>query len=393
MWSKHSYITLPQSALIFTAMVPLFIICVTFLLIARIWLCVGWRRAQKSMLKAPEGERLPAVSIVIAARNEEENLHAFLPSILAQVHAPSEVVVALDRCTDASESVLRKFAESYPQLRWVVISETPVEWAPKKWALAQAIETAQHAFLLCTDADCWVEQNWVQAYREAFSQHADLVLGLGLYEEKDGLLNGLIQYETLNTALQYIGAAGRGKPYMGVGRNMGYSRAAYEHVGGFHSFRSSLSGDDDLLVQALREKAEVSLLIAKGTRTFSIPKTDGRSWLRQKGRHFSASARYADGVKVALGFFHLSHILIYVLLALILVTGKMTFAPIFCYLGYLLGSWYIFGLIAMKVQQRKLIFRFPLLDFLYTLYHSITAPIGLLTPPSWQTNPKSPKIP
>ena len=372
---------------------------------ARLWLWLGVRRSIRNekartarfrTLPADSREKeLPYLSIVMAARNEAQNLRTYLPSILDQDYPSFEVIIALDRCEDESEEVLASFADNHANLRWITIKQTPEDWAPKKWALTKAIELATHANLVCTDADCGVAKNWLEAIGIAFAAGAAVVPGLGMYYAYPGFLNRFIRYETSYTALQYMGSAGNGVPYMGVGRNLSYQKEVFDAVGGFVDFSKSLSGDDDLLINAWNNKGNTLSITGKGSQTWSEPKRTFGSWLRQKGRHFSASANYTALSKIALTTFHGSQIAFYGLLVLFLANGGHIGVGLGLYLGYLLGSWYIFGLFAKETNQTDLITGFPLLDFVYACYHCLAAPFGLLAQPSWQKNQnqKYPKTP
>ena len=64
-------------------------------------------------------------------------------------------------------------------------------------------------------------------------EDTELVLGIGKYEQKKGLLNIIIRYETLFTALQYMAFAIKGSAFMGVGRNMAYIVCRHAMVPGF----------------------------------------------------------------------------------------------------------------------------------------------------------------
>ena len=55
-------------------------------------------------------EKLKPVSIIIAARNEEQNLIEFLPKIFEQDYPEFEIIVVNDRSWDESIDVLQAFA-------------------------------------------------------------------------------------------------------------------------------------------------------------------------------------------------------------------------------------------------------------------------------------------
>ena len=74
-----------------------------------------------------------------------------------------------------------------------------------------------------------------------FSEEKQIILGYGAYDKNPGLLNALIRYETLVTALQYFSYAYNGIPYMGVGRNMAYTSNLFYANKGFTSHMKVLS--------------------------------------------------------------------------------------------------------------------------------------------------------
>jgi len=58
------------------------------------------------------------VSVIICAKNEEENLERFLPRILEQDYPEFEVVVVNDCSTDDTELLLARLSTSYEHLRF-----------------------------------------------------------------------------------------------------------------------------------------------------------------------------------------------------------------------------------------------------------------------------------
>ena len=132
--------------------------------------------------------------------------------------------------------------------------------------------------MLFTDADCIPATNqWLRLMQRGFVPAAgrpapSLVLGFSAYTVAPGFLNQLIRYETLLTAAQYLSFAWRGRPYMGVGRNLAYTRACFAATKGFASHIRRLSGDDDLLVQdAVRQGQRAAVVADPAAHTRSAP--------------------------------------------------------------------------------------------------------------------------
>ncbi len=99
-------------------------------------------------------ERLPSLSIVVPARDEERSIERCVRSLLAQRYIDDlEVIVIDDRSTDRTRAILDTIAAEDPRLRIFTGEEMPEGWVGKPWALAQAERHAHGDWLLFTDAD------------------------------------------------------------------------------------------------------------------------------------------------------------------------------------------------------------------------------------------------
>ena len=92
------------------------------------------------------------LSIIIPARNEEQNLPTLLDSITSQIVHPREIIVVDDSSTDRTAEIARK------QGATVVVSQPlPDGWRGKTWACHQGAQAATGEKLLFLDADTWFE--------------------------------------------------------------------------------------------------------------------------------------------------------------------------------------------------------------------------------------------
>ena len=276
------------------------------------------RRAPEAPAEAPGPDAEP-VSIIVCARNELDNLRRLLPLLLKQDYpAGFEIILIDDRSEDDTYLYAQQLAQYYHEkVRLVSVARTPRGFAPKKFALTLGIKTARYPRLLFTDADCIPATNqWLRLMQRGFAadnQPADLVVGFSAYAEAPGFLNQLIRFETLLTAAQYLSFAWRGWPYMGVGRNLAYTRACFMATKGFASHIRQLSGDDDLLVQdAVRAGQRVAVVADPAAHTLSEPAATWAVWWHQKRRHLSAGRAYRFGDRFRLGTFLVANMLFYV---------------------------------------------------------------------------------
>lgn len=268
-------------------------------------------------LRAPEPSDAPdtePVSVLVCAHNELENLRRLLPLLLQQDYpAGFEIVLVDDRSEDDTFLYVQQLTQYYPHVRLVTVTRTPDGLSPKKYALTLGIKTARHPRMLFTDADCIPATNqWIRYMQRGFSQPADMVLGYSAYAPEPGFLNKLIRFETFLTGAQYLSFAWRGSPYMGVGRNLAYTRQVFHSTKGFASHIRSLGGDDDLLVQdAVAKGARVVVVAEPGAHTLSEPARTWRAWWRQKRRHLSAGRQYRLEDRLRIGIFIGANLLFY----------------------------------------------------------------------------------
>jgi len=235
----------------------------------------------------------PAVSIIIAARNEEENLLVNMPIILEQDYPEFEVIVINDSSVDDSITVLQAFEEKYPNLRVINIHENDRYEGGKKYAITLGVKGAKYERLIFTDADCKpVSRKWVEKVIESVAIDGAIVLGYSPYSRKPGFLNKVIRYDAFNTGLNYLSFALCGIPYMGVGRNLSYSKSSFFSVGGFKSHYKLLSGDDDLLINQIARKENTFICVDKEAEVQSDPEKSWRSYWLQKRRHLTTGSRY-----------------------------------------------------------------------------------------------------
>ena len=250
------------------------------------------------------------VSVIICAKDEEENLKKFLPEIYRQKYTDFEVVLINDRSIDHTREVMESFWEKYPEKTKVVhvdFSDNPRFIANKKYALTLGIKAAENEILLFTDADCQpFSENWISRMTSKISETKQLILGYGKYQSQPGFLNKLIRYETMQTALQYFSYALMGKAYMGVGRNLVYTKKLFFDNNGFYNHLDILSGDDDLFVNEVSTAENTDICIDPDSFTISIPAKSWKQWIRQKRRHISTANHYKLIHRFLLGVYYFS---------------------------------------------------------------------------------------
>ncbi|TWR29100.1 glycosyltransferase [Mucilaginibacter pallidiroseus] len=317
------------------------------------------------------------VSVVISARNEARNLIENLPYILQQNYPDFEVVVINDCSTDNSDEVLLDIKSEFPHLKIVTITEHARYKTGKKFALTLGIKAAKNEHLLFTDADCKpATLNWITRMAANFNGSTQIVLGYSPYIRTNNFLNPIIRFETIKTAINYLSTALTGNPYMGIGRNLAYTKSLFFGAKGFAAHMHVMSGDDDLFVNQNATSTNTAIEVHPDTFTFTDAKTTIGSWYRQKRRHMGVGKLYKNKHRRMLSFDALSGSLFYILLILCL---AFNFEPL-----WVLGL-YIFRLILQYIIYRKsfkmlngadLLWSLPFLDIFYYIYLNVFGLIG-----------------
>ena len=315
------------------------------------------------------------VSVIICARDEDENLARNLPGVLVQSYPSSfEVVVINDNSLDDSKYILQELKKTFRSLQVVELTQEAKLISGKKYPLSVGIREAKYEILLLTDADCVpASEHWVQKMQDAYDENIEVVLGYGAYHKTAGILNKLIRFETFHTALQYLSYALAGTPYMGVGRNLSYKKDLFLRNKGFASINHIPSGDDDLFINKVATKKNTTVVIDEETVTRSIPKTTWGGWMKQKARHYTTAKYYKPRHKFLLGLYFISQFVFYPLLVTAAILYDWRFVLALFGIRLLLQG-FIFYKSMKKLDEKDLWPWFIFLDLWMFFYYIIFAP-------------------
>lgn len=339
------------------------------------WLGV-FRQLARYKIPVPKRNKmpLPSVSIIICAKNEEENLKKNLPLILSQDYPSFEIVVVNDNSTDNSLDYLLEIQNNFPNF---TVANLQWDTSPgKKEALSVGIKKARFDTLLLTDADCRpISKKWLFFMQNALTDTIEIGLGHGPYLPLRGFLNIFLRFESLYTAIQYQSFALVGLPYMGVGRNLIYKKSLFEKAGGFQEHLHLPSGDDDLFINAVAHKDNTTIIINPATFVFSEAKSSWTGYYNQKSRHFTTGSSYKLLHKILLGALSASHFVFYVGLFMLLFNQHYQLIALSFYLVRMAVVLWMYRRILKTLKDSSLWKFIPLLDFLLNIYYLTFLPV------------------
>ncbi len=331
-------------------------------------------RKKSSAPSLQDGEEEPAVSVILCARNEGDNLTNYLSALLTQDYPTYEVIVVNDGSEDNTRDVIEDYMLRYPHLRTTFVPLGARVRSTKKLALTLGAKAARYDYLLMTDADCVPESSqWIREMVKGFGKvpsdkgpsdqvpsdqvpsTKDIVLGFGAYFAEKGHVNRLVRYDTLFNGLHYLGAALCGHPYMGVGRNLAYRKSLFFESGGFTHLMTSSAGDDDLFVNHTATGENTTVVLSRESITWSPAKKTMKEWWQQKRRHLSVSPSYRRDTQwrlviepVIRGLFYAA-----ILAAVIYSLRTLNFLPLYIALVLFLTRWLLQTLI-LNVSARRM---------------------------------------
>lgn len=333
-----------------------------------------------SRYRPPSNTSTEPVSVLVCAQNQEENLKKLIPALLDQSHPEFEVIIVNDRSHDGTYELLDGKSRENPKVKAVHIDRKPDHVDGKKYAVTLGVKTAGFENIVLTDADCVPFSNmWLTKMAGAFNKDTEIMLGYSGYEKQKGFLNYFIRFETLWTAIQYLGLALSGFPYMGVGRNLAWAKGLFMNAKGFNGYQQVTGGDDDLFVNRHAHAGNTAVILGSEAMTVSQPKTSWRAFFKQKLRHLSVGKHYSMRSRAILSIFSISHILSWLLPIALLLLGIDPYLVIGLILIRTLVV-YLTLIIACKKSGEKFeLWGLLILDCIFVLYYSLAGISALFT--------------
>ncbi|MBN1350472.1 glycosyltransferase [candidate division KSB1 bacterium] len=268
-------------------------------------------------LNYTRNEQKPRVSVIIVARNEEQNLGECLASIsgLNYSHERMEIILIDDRSDDRTGMMMREFADRHPHVKSIRIQQNPAtNISGKANAVSKGIDVSSGEIILLTDADCVLPQSWIEEYVSLFTNQVGLVAGMTLLDAAGDTTPIFGKIQSLDWAYLLTvgaGAVGLGIPLSCVGNNFGFRRQVYRDVGGFENLGFSLT-EDFSFVKAIMQKTNWQIRVTMNPRILVRSKAmrDLISFYHQRKRWATGSLGVRAFGKFLIATAILTHILI-----------------------------------------------------------------------------------
>jgi len=229
-------------------------------------------------------------TIIVPFRNEAENLPNLLNSF-SKLNYPTDLfeVILVD------DSSKEKFQSSIVNYQLSIINNFRVSNSPKKDAITTAMQHVKTNWVITTDADCIVPENWLLTFDNYIQENkVSMLAGAVSYECENSFLHHFQQLDLTSLQGATMGSFGLNNGFMCNGANFAYTKSLFESLNGFEGNDKIASGDDVFLLQKTIEKFpnEVHYLKAQEAIVITKPTENWRSLFYQRVRWAAKTSSY-----------------------------------------------------------------------------------------------------
>ena len=330
----------------------------------------GWFAVEAFNLKSTRFKT--TVSILIAARNEEDKIFNTIKDILAQDYPADlmELIVVDDHSSDQTSEIVLSFADRGVKL--IVLNEDKPLNSYKKKAITEAIKLSDSELIITTDADCRMSPAWLKTII-GFYESGDYKMissPVIYFEEKS-------KFEEMQTLdflfLSGLGAAGIGNnmPSTCSGANLAYKREVFYELKGFQGIDELASGDDELFLHKVASVYPdgIGFCKSRDATVNTHAKSDLKEFIQQRKRWASKSTKYKNKIIVVIG------VSVWIFNFMIFFSSILGFFnPYFWYLGLISICIKAFAEMTILIplcsfaNRSKLLWYVPILTVLHMFY-------------------------
>lgn len=349
----------------------------------------GWYKLVDFVLESKKFKT--AISVIVPARNEEENILALLNDLKLQDYPISlfEIIVVDDNSTDTTALLTERFINGNSEfpVQLLKIHEDNFETAYKKKAINMAINKAKGQLIITTDADCRLGQQWLSTFAGLYEDSKPkMIVGPVIFHNEESLFEKMQTIEFLSLIAITGGAIKIGRPVMCNGANLAYEKQAFYDVGEFSEDNFS-SGDDVFLLLKMRKKfGNKSVRFLKNTNAlvFTEAKKTLSDFYHQRVRWASKNKGYDVNILIISVTVYLTNLFLLLgLLAALFYQALLIPAIIAFLIKAIVDLPIILGIIKFVNRKKLILYSFPL-ALLYPLYIVIIGALGILGNYNWK---------
>lgn len=343
-----------------------FLLISVFVLIPYVWLIGYYRKSWLSLKNyIPQkmaGDEFPFVSIIIASRNEENNIGHCIQSLIRQSYPQHkmEIIVTDDHSTDNTVSIINSFEkENIRVIHLADFTQNKILNSYKKKSIETALQFAKGELIVTTDADCIAPEKWLETLASFYKKEKPVFIAMPVVFMEPAKDNSfyqrlLIIFQSLDfMTLQGITGASVHKKFHSMcnGANLAYEKKVFYEVNGFEGIDNIASGDDMLLMHKIQKTHPDKIQFLKSHEVIvqTKPVATWKEFIQQRIRWASKAGKYTDRKITAV------LLLVYLLNAWIFILAVSSFL--------FMKSFYLFLACIIIKTLIEFIFLYPIAQF------------------------------
>ncbi len=342
----------------------------------------GWNKL-KNTGKDSKNPFSVFISVIVAARDEEQNITNLLNALSKQTYPENlfELIIIDDASEDKTAEIIQSFCQKYSGFKSVSFKTHK----GKKTAVDFAVKNAKGNLIVQTDADCIPQNTWLEGIAKAYKKKpAQMIIAPVLMYYSSGF-EAMQALDFLSLMASGMAAAGFNKPIMNNAANLIFEKTAYLNLKN-PNLKQIPSGDDVFFLLNLKKNnANIEVLKSLDTAVYTKPEKNFKSFIRQRKRWTSKSKYYRDKdiIFTALSVFFINFAMLISLITSIFV-HKVFFIFLFLFFIKSLFDFIFLYQVSRFFQQQNLLKHFFSVQIFNVFFIPYVVFTGLFVTVRWR---------
>ena len=217
------------------------------------------------------------ISIIVAVKNGEKNIHRLLDALLNQTYiGDMEFIIVDDQSTDNTKKIIQTYSNNDSRFKYISSEIGSETLRHKKKALDAGINNANYEYLLFTDIDCIIQYKWVDSMASCFVGNVNYVIGYTYVKDQKSIINKFQRIDLFMLLFSSYSSIVNGSPWGSSGQNQAYTKTLYNNLNGFEKLAAYLQGDDTLFLQ-LAVSSGANIVFNSSLRSYVVSRSE-KSW-------------------------------------------------------------------------------------------------------------------
>lgn len=244
-------------------------------------------------------------SIIIPFRNEAQHLPQLLKSLSAMNYPPSffEILLVNDHSEDDSKAICNKWLDENTRLNISILDNLDLAQSPKKSAILTALEVVEKDYILTTDADCLLPENWLLHFDQHLQNNpSELIAGPVKIIEESTFWTKFQVLDLMSLQVVGLGSFKTPSALLCNAANLCYKTSTLKELGAFDKHKNVISGDDVFNLEVFQQRGKnSSALVHPQATVWTTAEPDFQSLSQQRIRWASKAKFYRNRWLKALG--------------------------------------------------------------------------------------------